>query len=206
MSTRKTRKGGRARSPLGELLLKKGLVAEEDLEDALREHEETGARLGEVLVGRGLLSESALARALAEQLEEAERSPLGQLLVQKGLIDEDDLEAALEEQARSGRRLGEILVARRVVSGPALTRARSEQLGFELTIERGFGSGLWAAIERRAGRREEEPAPAPAPAPGARSDEEARIALLERRVSELRALLAAAEQELARRLAERDAA
>jgi len=84
--------------------------------------------------------------------------PLGELLVEKGLVTQDELEAALEEQAESGRLLGAILVERGFVSGPALAVALAEQYGVELATERGFGTGLWAEIDRRhrAGRGHEQ--------------------------------------------------
>jgi hypothetical protein len=84
--------------------------------------------------------------------------PLGELLVEKGLVTNDELEAALEEQAESGRLLGAILVERGFVSGPALAVALAEQYGVELATERGFGTGLWAEIDRRhrAGRGHEQ--------------------------------------------------
>lgn len=75
--------------------------------------------------------------------------PLGELLVGKGLVTKDELELALAEQAESGRLLGAILVERGFVSGPALAIALAEQYGVELHTQRGFGTGLWAEIDRR---------------------------------------------------------
>jgi hypothetical protein len=75
--------------------------------------------------------------------------PLGELLLEKKLLNEDELELALTEQADSSRLLGAILVERGYVSGPALAIALAEQYGVELHTERGFGTGLWAEIDRR---------------------------------------------------------
>ena len=83
-----------------------------------------------------------------EAAEQAWR-PLGELLVDKGLVSPEELSRALEEQERTGRLLGAILVERRCVSGPALAIALAEQYGVELKTERGFGTGLWAAIDKR---------------------------------------------------------
>jgi hypothetical protein len=94
-----------------------------------------------------------------EAAEQAWR-PLGELLVEKGLVSPEELSHALEEQEKTGRLLGAILVERRYVSGPALAIALAEQYGVELKTERGFGTGLWAAIDKRhrAGRgTDEEP-------------------------------------------------
>ena len=84
--------------------------------------------------------------------------PLGELLVEKKLLTEEELELALTEQAETGRLLGAILVERGYVSGPALAIALAEQYGVELHTERGFGTGLWAEIDRRhrAGRGHED--------------------------------------------------
>ncbi|HET7807657.1 MAG TPA: hypothetical protein VFK71_04115 [Gaiellaceae bacterium] len=75
--------------------------------------------------------------------------PLGELLLEKGLVTSDELELALAEQNETGRLLGAILVDRGYVSGPALAVALAEQYGVELNTERGFGTGLWAEIDRR---------------------------------------------------------
>jgi hypothetical protein len=86
-----------------------------------------------------------------ENVEAAEQSwrPLGELLVDKGLVTEDELERALKEQQETEKLLGAILVDRGFVSGPALAIALAEQYGVELEGQRGFGTGLWAEIDRR---------------------------------------------------------
>ena len=53
--------------PLGTLIFRAGLLAEEQLEDALQEGMRTGKRLGEVLLERGWLQERELGRLLAGQ-------------------------------------------------------------------------------------------------------------------------------------------
>jgi hypothetical protein len=84
-------------------------------------------------------------------VEAAEQSwrPIGELLVTKGLVTQDELDRALKEQEQTGELLGTILVERGFVSGPALAVALAEQFGVELSTERGFGTGLWAEIDRR---------------------------------------------------------
>jgi len=81
--------------------------------------------------------------------------PLGRLLVEQGLLSEDELERALAEQVSTGSRLGETMIQLGFVSRPALTRALADQYGIELTIEKGFGTGLRAEIERRHDRERE---------------------------------------------------
>lgn len=53
---------------LGELLIKKGVVTQAQLEVALREHNKTGELLGKSLVRLGFISEEQLLMTLAEQL------------------------------------------------------------------------------------------------------------------------------------------
>jgi hypothetical protein len=89
-------------------------------------------------------------RADTRHVEAAESwRPLGELLVTKGLVTQDELDRALKEQEETGRLLGTILVERGFVSGPALAVALAEQYGVELDSQRGFGTGLWAEIDRR---------------------------------------------------------
>ena len=53
--------------PLGALLVEKGLLSAEELEEALAAQQTTGKRLGQILVERGHVSGPALTNALAEQ-------------------------------------------------------------------------------------------------------------------------------------------
>jgi type IV pilus assembly protein PilB len=66
------------RTALGTLLIERGLLDEERLQEALEISEENGERLGEVLVRLAWVSEDALARVLAEQwqLRYCERSSI----------------------------------------------------------------------------------------------------------------------------------
>lgn len=53
--------------PLGQVFVDKGLLTQEELEQALGEQQSSGRRLGEVLISLGLISAPSLARALGEQ-------------------------------------------------------------------------------------------------------------------------------------------
>ena len=53
---------------LGDILLQDGLVTEDQLFAAFREHKEQGKALGRVLVDQGVLTESQLVAALAQQI------------------------------------------------------------------------------------------------------------------------------------------
>ena len=54
---------------LGDILVRKGLLNEDRLTQALASQKSSGSRLGEVLAAMGWLSEEDLARALAEQYD-----------------------------------------------------------------------------------------------------------------------------------------
>ena len=53
--------------PIGEIFVERGLVSDEQLEQALDQQKKTGTRLGEILVASGKLSRLELASALADQ-------------------------------------------------------------------------------------------------------------------------------------------
>jgi type IV pilus assembly protein PilB len=55
-------------TPLGELLLGRGMVSEEQLKDALLQQTASGERLGSLLVQLGLVGEREMVRVLADQL------------------------------------------------------------------------------------------------------------------------------------------
>lgn len=52
---------------LGEILLEKGIITEEQLKEALQEQEKTGISLGQILIDRGLISPGVLGDILSEQ-------------------------------------------------------------------------------------------------------------------------------------------
>ena len=56
------------RSRLGQLMIERGLVSDEELDEALAEQRSTGQRVGETLVARGVLSSVDLAMVLADHL------------------------------------------------------------------------------------------------------------------------------------------
>lgn len=70
---------------LGNLAVDKGFITEEQLKDAVEEHQRTGGLLGRILTSKGFLAEEDLARILAEQadlvyLESLEDAPVDERL------------------------------------------------------------------------------------------------------------------------------
>ena len=53
--------------PLGELLVERDLISQEQLEQALAEQAQSGRRLGEIIVAAGLVSRERLTQVLLEQ-------------------------------------------------------------------------------------------------------------------------------------------
>jgi hypothetical protein len=62
--------GGGGKSPIGALFVRKGLVSEEQLAEALAHQREHGGKLGETLVEMGLVTRVMLASVLASQWDE----------------------------------------------------------------------------------------------------------------------------------------
>ncbi len=58
--------GSFARLRIGELLIRKGLITEEQLEDALKEQAKTGKRIGDILVEKGYVARDVLEKTLQE--------------------------------------------------------------------------------------------------------------------------------------------
>lgn len=126
--------------------------------------------------------------------------PLGELLVERGLLTVTDLDDALEEQERTGERLGAILVARRIVAGAVLTTLLAEQVGVELEVQGGFGSGLFAEIARRNGTTESPEAELPVVEEVRDDSLHAAAATFDDPAFEISALRAELDLERARRL------
>ncbi len=69
------------KAPIGDLLVQRGLITEEQKEEALKQQHETGRRLGEILVESGLVPEAAITEVLAD------RAGLPFVRLRKGLVD-----------------------------------------------------------------------------------------------------------------------
>lgn len=142
--------------------------------------------------------------------------PLGELLVERRLLSQRQLELALQEHQRTGRRLGEVLVAFGFVSEQALASTLLEQVGLmdakveaqepevvpepEAQPEREPMPALRTAghlIEAEPDPQPQKPIvvrvedlPAPRATPGQLGELEAQVADFERRSEEIQASIA----------------
>ncbi|MFA6622739.1 MAG: ATPase, T2SS/T4P/T4SS family [Fibrobacteraceae bacterium] len=99
------------KTKIGELLLRQGIIDEDQLKHAMSEHERTGIMLSKILVRLGMVSEDVMTNILGAQLQNTTKMRIGELLVMHGYITEAQLEKALEEQKKTGQRLGRVLVS-----------------------------------------------------------------------------------------------
>lgn len=113
---------------LGVLLLRLGLIDEDQLEHAMSEHQRTGIMLSKILVRLGMVSEDALTQILGTQMQSTMKMRLGEMLLQQGYITEPQLEKALEEQKKTGQRLGRTLVSLGFLPEERLIEILSAQL------------------------------------------------------------------------------
>jgi len=142
--------------PLGTLIFRAGLIAPQQLEDALAEGLRSGKRLGEVLLSRGWLSEEDLSRLLAGQkglpYADLEKIAIDRELAQAMSYDDARSEMALPVVAEFGLPV----VAMADPDEAAMERLRA-QLGPEVRFVVGAPSVLTRLIDEVLGG---------APAPG----------------------------------------
>lgn len=99
-----------AKLNLGQLLLRQGVLDEDQLEHAMAEHKRTGLMLSKILVRLGMVSEDTLTSILGVQMQSVTKMRIGEMLLKQGYITEEQLNKALETQKSSGKRLGRTLV------------------------------------------------------------------------------------------------
>jgi hypothetical protein len=142
--------------PLGELLVKRGLIDEYQLDALLVEQRLTGQLFGELLVARRIVSPVEMAGVIAEQhglhldpelrptpapskavseTNGATWRPLGRILVERELLTESGLQRVLLAQRRTGGLLGQLLLQRGYVTKEELASALAEQHGVNVPPE-----------------------------------------------------------------------
>jgi hypothetical protein len=98
---------------LGDLLLKGKKLTSSQRDISLGEQKNTGEKLGALVLRKGLISEEDLFTALTvQQRNEMEDGPLrlGNILIAMGIIDRQQLLSAIHQHRETGKRLGEILI------------------------------------------------------------------------------------------------
>jgi hypothetical protein len=142
--------------PLGELLVKRGLIDEYRLESLLLEQRLSGQLFGEMLVAKRVVSPLDMAVVIAEQhglhLDPEHRPappasgsaeanggstwrPLGRILVNRELLTESGLQRVLLAQRRRGGLLGQLLLERGYITAEELASALAEQHGIDMPVE-----------------------------------------------------------------------
>ena len=95
---------------LGQLLLRQGVLDEDQLAHAMSEHKRTGIMLSKILVRLGMVSEDTLTSILGVQMQSTTKMRIGEMLIAQGYITNEQLNKALETQKTTGKRLGRTLV------------------------------------------------------------------------------------------------
>ncbi|HMA64583.1 MAG: GspE/PulE family protein [Fibrobacterota bacterium] len=116
------------RKKLGEILIAQGLITDEQLLIALREHKLTGITLGTILVKNGFIKDDDLTSVLGQQIQLDQKKRIGDILIEQGLITPEQLKAGLDEQRNCGLQLGKCLTKLGFLSETKLLDVLSAQL------------------------------------------------------------------------------
>jgi type IV pilus assembly protein PilB len=118
---------------LGEILVKEGLITQEQLQHVLelQKSDKLYLPLGELCVSRGLIGRMDLQQVLRKHRKSI---PLGELLVNMGLISREQLQEALARQKKKGGKIGEILLEMEAIDETGFVNALSLQLGIPKII------------------------------------------------------------------------
>ncbi len=97
----------RNETSVGQILLRSGIVNQAQIDECVKEQEETGSLLGFILVRKCYCTTDQLITALRAQKRD---NRLGALMLREGYINEKQLETALMEQQKTSILLGELLI------------------------------------------------------------------------------------------------
>ncbi len=99
------------RKKIGEILEEQGLVSSEELKKALiLQKKHRNIPLGQILIKLGILSKEKLEDVMGNFVENQSKKRVGEILLEQNYITEEQLHSALEEQRKTGGRIGEILL------------------------------------------------------------------------------------------------
>jgi hypothetical protein len=127
-----------AKRRLGDIVVERGLITNDQLQQALDHQRQTGGKLGEILVELGLLTRMALAGVLSEQWDQLRLTQSGRKTAETGtrraavlaptaveIALRERLEALTEELAKRDERI----VQQDATIAALLRRLSSETLG-----------------------------------------------------------------------------
>jgi type IV pilus assembly protein PilB len=122
---------GNRKLTLGEVLVEEGILTSEDLGYLLALQKEEAKPLGELCIEQGYLSRYALKLILKKYHR---RMMIGELLVVMGIIKIEHLREALDFQKKDKKRIGQVLIERKLITEEDLAAVLSEQLGIPRII------------------------------------------------------------------------
>lgn len=127
---------------LGEILVEKGLITQNDLGGLIQAQKSVRAiRLGEILIQENLITEEELNEALARQQNQDKGRRLGEILVSMGRVEHEHVEAALKRQESfKETKLGEILLKNKIGAPEKVAAALREQKQSEGAASQGVGA------------------------------------------------------------------
>lgn len=140
--------------PLGELLVREGLLTEAQLQKALalQKEQKTYVPLGQLLVDSKLITRRQLDLVIDQTNK---RARLGEVLVRGGAITSEQLKHALEQQKTLKLPLGQVLVKLNYLTDEAMRQALALQLNIpyldldRLTVDRDLAKLINASYARR---------------------------------------------------------
>lgn len=118
---------------LGQFLVSKGLIKEDQLEDALEYQRKRNRPIGALAVGKGYLTEAQVEEILAEQRRFDKF--FGQIAREKGLLTEDQVDELLALQRESKVLLGEALLALNYMDDSQFVPALNEFAKLQSALE-----------------------------------------------------------------------
>ena len=116
-----------AKMNLGQLLIRQGVLDEDQLAHATSEHKRTGIPLAKILIRLGMVSEDTLTSILGVQMQSTTKMRIGEMLLAQKYITQEQLDQALDEQKKTGKRLGRTLVDLKFMPEERLVEILSKQ-------------------------------------------------------------------------------
>jgi len=99
------------RKKIGEILEEQGLVSDEELNKALvLQKKHRNIPLGQILIKLGIITKEKLEDVMGNFVESQSKKKVGEILLEQNYITEEQLHIALEDQRKTGGRIGEILL------------------------------------------------------------------------------------------------